>query len=96
MVRENTHSDSFRSIFLPSFWPAVQVEDEVADPGAVGLDPRHADHPHTVYPRATAIYEAPRNLARRAHRPVPPGAVLESEVLADGDPHVCGRHIIWG
>ena len=35
--------------------PALQVEDEVADPGAVGLDPRHAEHPHAPYPRVVLV-----------------------------------------
>ena len=35
--------------------PALQVEDEVADPGAVGLDPRHAEHPHAPYIRVILV-----------------------------------------
>ena len=35
--------------------PALQVENEVADPGAVGLDPRHAEHPHTLHIRVAFV-----------------------------------------
>ena len=35
--------------------PALQVENEVADPGAVGLDPRHAERPHAPYLRVVLV-----------------------------------------